>query len=74
MSSDAKRIDHTHLPPSTEAAIRAMASRAGLTLPEDLMQQFIAAWPAYEQMVRRIPRSRPYEAEAAHIFKPTRLP
>jgi hypothetical protein len=74
MPSDAKRIDHTHLPPSTEGDIRAMALRAGLNLTEDLMQQLIAAWPAYEQMVRRIPRSRAYEAEPAHIFKPTRLP
>jgi hypothetical protein len=74
MPSENKRIDHTHLPPSTEAEIREMTRRAGLDLPEELMQQFIAAWPAYEQMVRRIPRSRAYAEEPAHIFKPTRLP
>jgi hypothetical protein len=74
MPSEAKRIDHTHLPPSSEMDIREMTARAGLNLPEELMQQLIAAWPAYEQMVRRIPRSRGYAEEPAHIFQPTRLP
>ena len=37
------------------------------------MQQFIAAWPDYEAMVRRIPRRRAYAEEPAHIFRPTRL-
>lgn len=67
------RIDHTHLPPSTPDEICALVARAGLDLPEELMQQFIAAWPAYEAMVRRIPRSRAYAEEPAHLFRPTRL-
>jgi len=73
MPDTAKRIDHTHLAPSTEREIREMTRRAGLDLPEELMQQFIAAWPAYEAMVRRIPRHWGYADEPAHIFRPTRL-
>jgi hypothetical protein len=49
-----------------------MARRAGLDLPDDLMQQLIAAWPAFEAMVRRIPRSLPRAAEPAHTYRPTR--
>jgi hypothetical protein len=72
MANDA-RDDHTHLPPATPDEIRLLLRRAGLDLPEDLLQQFLAAWPAYEAMVRRIPRSRPYDEEPAHSFRPSRL-
>jgi hypothetical protein len=72
MTSD-KRPDLTHLPPSTPEEIRAMLRNAGLDLPEDLLQQFIAAWPNYEAMVRRIPRSRSYAEEPAHSFRPGRF-
>jgi hypothetical protein len=71
--SDNSRTDLSHLPPSTPDEIRAMTKRAGLDLPEELMRQFIEAWPNYEAMVRRIPRSRAYAEEPAHIFRPTRL-
>jgi len=72
MASDT-RPDHSHLPPATPDEIRLLLRRAGLDLPEELLQQFLAAWPAYEAMVRRIPRSRPYEEEPAHSFRPSRL-
>lgn len=68
MSSDLSR-----LPPSTPEEIRAMVRQAGLDLPEELMVQFTAAWPAYEAMVRRIPRRRSYAEEPAHVFRPGRL-
>jgi hypothetical protein len=71
--SSRERIDPSRLAPSTPDEIRAMMRQAGLDLPEELMQQFIAAWPAYEAMVRRIPRSLPYAAEPAHVFRPARL-
>ena len=71
--NDNSRTDLSHLPPSTPDEIRAMSKRAGLDLPEELMRQFIEAWPNYEAMVRRIPRSRAYAEEPAHIFRPTRL-
>ena len=71
--SDSSRTDLSHLPPSTPEEIRAMTKRAGLDLPDELMRQFIEAWPNYEAMVRRIPRSRAYAEEPAHIFRPTRL-
>ena len=72
MPNDA-RIDHSHLPQATEEEIRLLLRRAGLDLPEDLLRQFLAAWPSYEAMVRRIPRSRPYEEEPAHSFRPSRF-
>jgi hypothetical protein len=67
------RNDLTHLPPSTPEEIRVMARKAGLDLPDELMRQFIEAWPAYEAMTRRIPRSRSYSEEPAHIFRPARF-
>jgi hypothetical protein len=71
--SSGRRTDLSHLPPSTPDEIRAMVRNAGLDLPEELMRQFIAAWPAYEAMVRRIPRGRAYAEEPAHIFRPARV-
>ena len=65
--------DLTHLPPSTPEEIRAMLRNAGVDLPEELLEQFIAAWPNYEAMVRRIPRSRSYAEEPAHSFRPGRF-
>jgi hypothetical protein len=50
-----------------------LAHRAGLDLPEELMQQFIAVWPAFEAMVRRIPRSLDRAAEPAHSYRPLRI-
>ena len=67
------RTDLSHLPPSTPEEIRAMTRRAGLDLPEELMRQFIAAWPTFEAMVRRIPRRRAYAEEPARLARPIRL-
>ena len=72
MASDT-RIDHGNPPPATQEEIRLLLRRARLELPEELLMQFIAAWPAYEAMVRRIPRSRAYEEEPAHSFRPSRF-
>jgi hypothetical protein len=65
--------DLSHLPPATPDEIRAMVRRAGLNLPEELLEQFVAAWPEYEAMVRRIPRGWAYTDEPAHIFRPARI-
>lgn len=67
------QTDLSHLPPSTPEEIRAMTRRAGLDLPEELMQQLIAAWPSFEAMVRRIPRNLGREAEPAHSYRPLRI-
>ena len=72
MMSD-KRNDLTNLPPSTPGEIRQMARNAGLDLRDELMRQLIEAWPAYEAMTRRIPRSRSYAEEPAHTFRPARF-
>jgi len=71
--SDSQRSDLSHLPPSSPEEIRAMVKNAGIELPEELMQQFITAWPAYEAMVRRIPRRRGYAEEPAHTDRPARM-
>ena len=70
--SDHPRSDLSHLPPSSPEEIRAMVKKADIELSEELMQQFIAAWPAYEAMVRRIPRRRAYSEEPAHTYRPAR--
>ena len=70
--SDEKREDLSHLPPSSPDEVRAMLATAGISLPEELLQQFIAAWPSYEAMVRRIPRRRAYAEEPAHTYRPAR--
>ena len=67
------RTDLSHLPPSSPEEIRAMTRRTGLDLPEGLMQQFIGAWPAFEAMVRRIPRDLDRAAEPAHGYRPLRI-
>ena len=67
------RTDLSHLPPSTPDEIRVMTRRAGLDLREELMQQFIAVWPAFEAMVRRIPRDLGRAAEPAHSYRPLRI-
>ena len=64
--------DLSQKPPSTAEEIRVMVRQAGLDLPEELLAQFIAAWPTYEAMVRRIPRQRSYAEEPAHVFRPGR--
>jgi len=71
--SDNQRNDLSHLPPSTPEEIRAMVKKAGIELPDELMQQFIAAWPNYEAMVRRIPRRLAYSEEPAHTYRPGRV-
>lgn len=65
--------DLTRLPPATPDDIRSLVKRAGLDLSEELLQQFIAVWPQYEAMVRRIPRGRDYGEEPGQTFRPTRL-
>jgi hypothetical protein len=71
--SDNLRNDLTHLPPSSPEEIRAMLATAGIELAEELLQQFIATWPNYEAMVRRIPRGRGYAEEPAHTYRPARV-
>jgi hypothetical protein len=65
--------DLSHLPPATPAEVRVMVKRAGLNLPEELLEQFVAAWPEYEAMVRRIPRGWAYTDEPSHTFRPARI-
>jgi hypothetical protein len=67
------RTDLTHVAASTPDEIRVMLRNAGIALSDELLQQFVAAWPAYEAMIRRIPRSRSYAEEPAHTYRPARI-
>ena len=61
------------LPPSSREEIRNMARAAGLDLPRKLMEELCDASPAFEAMVRRLPRARPRFDEPAHTADVARL-
>jgi hypothetical protein len=54
------------LPQSTPEEIRRMAERAGLRLPDVIMDELCNSYPAFEAMVRRLPRARARFDEPAH--------
>ena len=54
------------LPPSSPEEIRRMAERAGLQLPDTIMDELCKSYPAFEAMVRRLPRARGRFDEPAH--------
>ena len=54
------------LPPSTPDEIRRMALQAGLKLPPAIMEELCKSYPAFESMVRRLPRARLRFDEPAH--------
>jgi hypothetical protein len=58
------------LPPSTPDEIRRMAAQAGLQLPEAIMDELCKSYPAFEAMVRRLPRARARFDEPAHHCTP----
>lgn len=58
------------LPPSTPDEIRRMAAQAGLQLPEAIMDELCKSYPAFEAMVRRLPRTRARFDEPAHHCTP----
>ena len=61
------------LPPSSREDIRKMARAAGLDLPDELMEELCEAYPAFEAMVRRLPRARLRGDEPAHTADVARL-
>src|ERR1700756_3657372 len=70
----AQAINHVISGPDAGAAAMTDDKRTDLSdLPEELLRQFIAAWPNYEAMVRRIPRRRAYAEEPAHSYRPERM-
>lgn len=54
------------LAPSSPEEIRRMAKLAGLQLPDELMDELCKSYPAFEAMVRRLPRARNRFDEPAH--------
>ena len=61
------------LPPSTRDEVRRMARAAGLDLPAKLLEELCDAYPAFEAMVRRLPRARARFDEPAHTADVARL-
>ena len=61
------------LPPSTRDEICQIARAAGLNLPEKLMEELCDAYPAFEAMVRRLPRRRARSHEPAHVADVERM-
>jgi hypothetical protein len=61
------------LPVSSREDIRRMARAAGLELPEKLLEELCDAYPAFEAMVRRLPRARHLSDEPAHTADVERL-
>ncbi len=61
------------LPPSSREEIRRMARAAGLDLPDKLMEELCDSYPAFEAMVRRLPRARARVDEPAHTADVQRL-
>ena len=62
------------LPPSSRAEIERMARAAGLDLPPALMDELCTSYPAFEAMVRRLPRARSrFDEPAHHVIGPDRI-
>lgn len=61
------------LPPSSREDVRRLARAAGLDLPAKLMEELCDSYPAFEAMVRRLPRMRPRSDEPAHTADVARL-
>ena len=62
------------LPPSSREEIQRMARAAGLDLPPGIMDELCASYPAFEAMVRRLPRARArFDEPAHHVVAPDRI-
>jgi hypothetical protein len=65
--------DMRDLPPAAEAELRQRLKDAGVELDDEMFRQFVAVWPGFEAMVRRIPRGYAYGDDPAHVFLPGRI-
>ena len=61
------------LPPSSREDVRRLARAAGLNLSAKLMEELCDSYPAFEAMVRRLPRMRRRSDEPAHTADVARL-
>jgi hypothetical protein len=51
-----------------------MAKAAGLDLPPAILEELCASFPAFEAMVRRLPRARSrFDEPAHHVVAPDRV-
>lgn len=50
--------------------ILILARRAGLELPEPMLEELLSAWRHVEAMTARLAAPRGYAAEPAHVFVP----
>jgi hypothetical protein len=56
---------------TTREEILVLAKRAGLDLPESMLEELLSAWRHVEPMTARIAAPRTYADEPAHVFIPT---
>jgi len=62
------------LPPSTPEEIRLLARLAGLNLSAPLLDELCKSYPAFEAMVRRLPRARArFDEPALHVVPANRV-
>ncbi len=62
------------LPPSSPEEIRRLAKLAGLKLPDPIMDELCKSYPAFEAMVRRLPRARDrFDDPAHHVVEVERI-
>jgi len=66
------RPDTSSVEPATRALAVAAAARAGLRLPEPIVEELVAAAPYALAMARRLRRDHAREAETSSIFDPGR--
>jgi hypothetical protein len=63
-----------NLPPSSRVEIQRMAKAAGLDLPPPILEELCVSYPAFEAMVRRLPRARSrFDEPAHHVVAPDRI-
>ena len=63
--------DTSAVDPAVRTLAENAAMRAGLRLPEPVMEELVAVAPWALAMARRLKRDHPREAETASIFAPT---
>lgn len=58
---------------SSNETIRILAEVAGLNLPPHILEELQESYPAFEAMVRRLPRNNSIFQDSAHSFNADRV-
>lgn len=68
VSKSTRQATLRELPPSSNEMIQDLARLAGLDLPDEILKELYESYPAFEAMVRRLPRDANYFDDPALIF------